>query len=513
MGAQGHDGVEAQGHEGDGIAPPQNLVPLKKLSVPRQFEAEVPPEPFERPLPSIDLPILRSERGGLSLRKGALWLLLSIGLMVLLTLGFRFFNQTQTSTTPAVTPVASPPHTATVKTMPPALLVDDDRNSNVHAATALRVEDETTGIEGERIQFGGAKSFHSALSARQIDEADIKALENALRGKLDFRRCQASDEMIIFKDDTGKLSRFEYHSGVVPNHPNPLAYFVATRNAEGAFRVTSHKKNKELIRKVGQGTVSRSLGAAFDEAGLGKSLVSAFVQTFSGKINFATDVRKGDSFRLLYEEARSEGIFLGYGRVLALEYDGRRVGMHRVYLFAENKRKPAEYFTESGRAIRSSFLSMPCQYDRVSSKFDMRRMHPILKRIMPHNGVDFAASTGTPVVAAADGVVIWAGPKGPNGNLVGLRHANGYDTYYAHLHRIQRGINKGVEVKANQRLGTVGSTGRSTAPHLHFGLKKRGRFIDPLGVLNGPGRQLSRTAMARFQTKIDRYLREMSRSN
>jgi hypothetical protein len=125
-------------------------------------------------------------------------------------------------------------------------------------------------------------------------------------------------------------------------------------------------------------------------------------------------------------------------------------------------------------------------------------MHPILRRIVPHNGVDFAAATGTTLWAAADGEISWAGPKGANGNLVSIRHANGYESHYAHMHRIQRGIAVGVEVRQRQVIGSVGTTGRSTGPHLHFGLKHNGRFVDPLPVLNGPGQLLPAGQLAGY---------------
>jgi murein DD-endopeptidase MepM/ murein hydrolase activator NlpD len=137
--------------------------------------------------------------------------------------------------------------------------------------------------------------------------------------------------------------------------------------------------------------------------------------------------------------------------------------------------------------MQGGWLRTPLRYDRLSSKFNPRRFHPILKRTVPHLGVDYAASTGTPVWAAAEGRVTFAGRKGPNGNLVVVRHSGGFETAYAHLHRIKGGIRRGTFVKQRELIGFVGSTGRSTGPHLHFGLKKYSRFIDPLTELNGPG--------------------------
>ena len=137
-------------------------------------------------------------------------------------------------------------------------------------------------------------------------------------------------------------------------------------------------------------------------------------------------------------------------------------------------------------------------------------MHPILRRVVPHNGVDYAASTGTPVWAAAEGTVTFAGVRGANGNLVSIEHADGYSTHYAHLHRITPGITRGVEVQQRQRIGQVGSTGRSTGPHLHFGLKRRGRFIDPIPEINGPGRPMPAPDLRRYRVHMQGLLRALS---
>ena len=125
--------------------------------------------------------------------------------------------------------------------------------------------------------------------------------------------------------------------------------------------------------------------------------------------------------------------------------------------------------------------------------------------------MDFAAATGTTLWAAADGEITWAGPKGPNGNLVSIRHENGYESHYAHMHRIQRGITVGAQVTQRQVIGSVGTTGRSTGPHLHFGLKHHGRFVDPLPVLNGPGQLLPPGQLAGYRTWVRGIIRRLER--
>src|SRR5690606_30707078 len=145
----------------------------------------------------------------------------------------------------------------------------------------------------------------------------------------------------------------------------------------------------------------------------------------------------------------------------------------------------------------------------ISSPFDPRRMHPVLRRIHPHNGVDYAAGTGTPVWAAAEGTVTFVGPRGANGNLVSLRHANGYESHYAHLSRFASGLSRGDAVTQRQVIGYVGSTGRSTGPHLHFGLKRNGRFVDPQAELNGPGRMMPAAFLGRYRGLVRQLRTEL----
>ena len=208
------------------------------------------------------------------------------------------------------------------------------------------------------------------------------------------------------------------------------------------------------------------------------------------------------------DEERLDGELLRYGTVHAIEYQGSRTGTIRAFYY-ETSPGEGDYYDATGRSLHGSWLRVPVRYDHISSPFDPNRMHPILRRVRPHNGVDLAAGTGTPVVAAAAGVVTWAGPKGANGNLIGIRHDGGYQTYYAHLYRIEPGIRRGVRVTQRQLIGQVGTTGRSTGPHLHFGLKRGSAFLDPMAVINGPGRMLPSGHLAAFRRRARALTREL----
>lgn len=349
--------------------------------------------------------------------------------------------------------------------------------------------------------FGKAKSFRQAMLNAGLSPSESTELELALTGALDFRRCRESDAFTVERDAQGRLVRFEYHA-------SSLEYVVAERDDEGKLSARKVERTIEKRRVAAGGVIRTSLGDAVEEAGLGRSIVGLFVEAFNGRADFHRDTREGDTFRIIVDEERLDGELKGYARAAALEYRGRKTGMLRAFLRSADADE-SDYYDEDGHPLSGAVLAVPCRYDMISSPYNPRRMHPVLKRIRPHNGTDFAAPTGTPVVAAADGVVTWSGPKGPNGNLVSIRHGSGYQTHYAHLHRIERGITVGTRVKRRQRIGQVGTTGRSTGPHLHFGVHKNGQFVDPMKVLNEPGPRLRGKALSEFQTHARKLARKL----
>ncbi len=358
-------------------------------------------------------------------------------------------------------------------------------------------------VQRTRTLFGEARGFRPALLQAGLQSSEAVQLEQALDGTLDFRRCHTSDALVVERDADGDLLLFEYHD-------EPTSFVRVLPSPDGSLSASRIEVPLEIQTVTKGGTIRSSLGNAINDVGLGRNIAGLFIEVFEGEVNFSTQARAGDTFRLVIDEERIGGEFLRWGQVRAIEYIGQRAGELRAFYF-EPRGERGDWFNEEGRAIRGGWLRVPCRYDRISSPFNPRRMHPILRRISPHNGTDFAASTGTPVWAAADGVVTWAGPKGPNGNLVSIRHARGYSTHYAHLHQIQRGIREGVTVTQRQLIGTVGTTGRSTGPHLHFGLKRNNRFMDAMAVINGPGELLPAAQRGAFRRRMQALRQELDR--
>ena len=205
-------------------------------------------------------------------------------------------------------------------------------------------------------------------------------------------------------------------------------------------------------------------------------LAKAFVDAFANSVNFRSDLRKGDKVSVVYKEKLRLGRPFGMPIIEAAMVQTRK---KTYYIF----RFDGRYFDEKGREVESFVFRKPVNNVRITSRFTLRRWHPILHRYRAHLGVDFGGKTGTPVYAAADGRVVYAGRLGGYGNVIKIKHRDGFLTLYAHLHKFRRGIRRGKYVKKGQVIGYIGSTGMSTGPHLHFGLYRNGRPIDPLGVI------------------------------
>ena len=232
-------------------------------------------------------------------------------------------------------------------------------------------------------------------------------------------------------------------------------------------------------RKLG-GVIENNLYEALGDDGESAQLAYALSDIFSWDIDFTTDLRKGDTFRLVVEEQWLDGRFKRFGPIAAAEFTNNGT-TYRAFRY-EGPDGRAGYFDDEGKSLQRSFLKAPLSYRRISSGFTHNRLHPILKIRRAHLGIDYVAPRGTPVSALGDGAVQYAGYKGANGNLVILRHPKGFTTYYGHLSRIRRGIRRGARVAQGDVIGYVGSTGRATGSHLDFRFKQGNRFINPLRV-------------------------------
>jgi murein DD-endopeptidase MepM/ murein hydrolase activator NlpD len=285
---------------------------------------------------------------------------------------------------------------------------------------------------------------------------------------------------------------------------------TATRNASGGFDVREEDAALQSQIKLGSGTIRSSLFAASDEARIPDAIAIQMAEIFAADIDMHRELRRGDTFSVVYESMTADGEPIGWGqttgRVLAAEFVNAGRTHQAVWYRGTDGR--GAYFDLSGQSKKRAFLASPMEFSRVTSGFQMR-FHPILRTWRKHNGVDYAAPTGTPVRTVGNGTVDFAGWQNGYGNVVEIRHSNDRSTLYAHLSRID--VKKGQRVDQGTRIGAVGSTGWSTGPHLHFEFRVNGEHHDPLKIAKAsealtlpPAARAEFAALAQaLQTQLD----------
>jgi murein DD-endopeptidase MepM/ murein hydrolase activator NlpD len=252
-----------------------------------------------------------------------------------------------------------------------------------------------------------------------------------------------------------------------------------TRGAAG-FQAQTIANPLETHARTVSGSIDSSLFEAMTQAGAHDQTTMALADIFAWDIDFVNDIQPGDSFTVTYEEVYEKGKYLQDGPILAARFINQGREYLAVRYVAPNGH--AGYYTPDGRSLRKAFLRAPLEFTRVSSPFSLHRRHPILNLIRAHKGVDYAAPIGTPVRAAGDGKVLFAGRKGGYGNLIELDHSGGITTVYGHLSRFARGIRVGRRVEQGEVIAYVGMTGLATGPHLHYEYRVNGVFKNPQTV-------------------------------
>lgn len=287
-----------------------------------------------------------------------------------------------------------------------------------------------------------------------------------------LRDLRPGEELQLDFDEDGGLSalRFEFDE-------RRLVEIIAGSDGFES-RVIDRPIETRVVRT--SGTIQDSLYLSAQRAGLSNPLILKLARIFAWDIDFVYDIRAGDRFFLVYEELYREGEKLRDGEILAATFVNRGENLTAVRYDTGNGR--AEYYTPEGRNMRKEFLRTPVDFRRISSRFDPNRMHPSLGYRRPHRGVDYAADSGTPVIATGNGRVQKAGRHGGYGNRIIIEHAGRYSTLYAHLSKYARGVRAGERVEQGQVIGYVGMTGTATGPHLHYEFRVDGTHKDPLKV-------------------------------
>ena len=342
-------------------------------------------------------------------------------------------------------------------------------------------------------------SFFELMKECGVTPGETYSLERSTKKVYDFRRIYPGQRYEIFLDGKGHVAKLKFTI-------NEDYYLTVKKDSTGFIAEKKHFPYRTTIKKA-SGIITKSLFASLEKEQVPIEVGLRLADIFAWDIDFFTDIRKNDYFRVIYEEkVRSDGL-TKTGRIIAAEFNSKGKS-HYAFLF-ENEDGIADYYDENGHSLRKSLLRAPLKYTRISSSFSYRRYHPILHHYAPHLGVDYAAPIGTPVKATGDGVVITASRRRGNGKYIKIRHNGNLITYYLHLSRFARGIRRGVKVRQGQIIAYVGMTGYATGPHLDYRIKKNGRFVNPRTIKLPPARPVRKEKMQAFASLRDREMAEL----
>jgi murein DD-endopeptidase MepM/ murein hydrolase activator NlpD len=344
-------------------------------------------------------------------------------------------------------------------------------------------------------------SLNSSFRAYGISEEVRQTVVSAFGDILNFRNLRPRDRYLLTLDEEGGLVRCVYESG-------PLDIRAVERTADGSYRAERLAVPLSCQTVKVAGVVQSSLFASFQAFDETPKLIYSFADIFASRIDFNTEIRSGDEFELVFEKYYKDEEFVGYGNILMARYDSQARGRLEAFYFAAEDSRAASYFDREGQELGASFIRSPVPMARLTSGFSKSRLHPVLNVRRPHLGVDLAAPTGTPIMAAADGRVHFVGWNGGYGKQIILEHGGGYRTYYGHLSRFADTLKVGSRVSKKQVIGYVGSTGLSSGPHLDYRLSQNGTFINPFSLKFTPRSVLSGAQLAQFRQEVQGIIQQ-----
>ncbi len=306
-----------------------------------------------------------------------------------------------------------------------------------------------------------------------LSPAAIHALSEDCRDVYPLERLKAGNTYRLFtREEDGEFCRLEYEI-------DSDEKLCVVRSDQG-MTVRRDPIHYDLETRLVRGSISSSLFESVAATGESDELAIRLAEIFAWDVDFVRDLRVGDDFRCLVEKRSRDGEFANYGRVLAAWFTNND-RTFQAYLY-EDEQGRGQYFNEQGNSVRKAFLKAPLSFRRISSGYSKSRLHPILKVRRPHQGIDYAAPTGTPIKTVGDGVVSAMGYTKAAGRYIKIRHNSVYETVYNHMSRYAANMKKGLRVVQGQVIGYVGSTGYSTGPHLDFRMKKNGQYVNPLTI-------------------------------
>ena len=361
-------------------------------------------------------------------------------------------------------------------------------------AEGERIRAEVVLAQAKRMPRG--ENFAGALQQFGLSANEVNEATAAAQRAFNLRQLRAGNSMSVGRSVEGTLRQIDYKIDA-----DRVLHIVPQTQGFSA-EVKEIPTHVEVA--VVSGRLDDSLFNAVEETGESPEVAMRMAQIFGYDLDFYTDPRRGDTFRLVVEKKKYDhGETAGYGRILAAEYvNGSR--KYQALLFHDPSGRPA-YYTADGKSLQKAFLRSPLKFGApVTSHFSKARFHPILKTYRPHLGTDYGAPTGTPVQTIGSGRVMFAGRKGGDGNMVHVAHSNGYETYYLHLSRIF--VHAGERVEIGKTIGLVGMTGLATGPHLDFRIAQKGQFrnFETLGL--PPSEPVNKRDWAEFAAVREKWV-------
>ena len=343
-------------------------------------------------------------------------------------------------------------------------------------------------------QVAEGENFNSFLMRLGISDTEVHNLLAQKSFSPDLVKLRANQMVSIQADNKGGLSAIQFFS----DDDDGEKILLALEKVNGNWQASANEVETVTMPTLRAVNVVTSARGALAQARVPVEIREAISEIFSDKFAL-DDLKEGDTVRVLYESHNFRGQEVSTGNIMALEI-GKAGRLYQAYYFDHGDNTGA-YYDHRGKALsKGEFAKIPVNATRVSSPYGTR-YHPILKTYRMHSGIDYAAPTGTPIMAPADGVVSFVGVKGGYGNAIMLNHRKGMETLYGHMSAFVSGVNAGKSVKAGDVIGFVGSTGRSTGPHLHYEVRINGQIVDPSTVAL-PARTLSNTELAAFKGRV-----------
>ncbi len=372
----------------------------------------------------------------------------------------------------------------------PALPAQPQTQPVLAPQSKLNRSDETTSQPWQTFKIKSGDSLARIFKRAGFKAVQVHALMQSGTAVKKLRKIHPGDIIRIQTDSHGRLLALRYDI-------NKIAYLNVERKNNTLTATIAHH-NIDTRTTHASGKIESSLYLAAKKASISQNLIMKMAGIFGWDIDFAQDIRKGDQFTLVYQQLYRNGEKISDGNILAAEFINRGK-TYRAVRYTNPQTNHSEYYTPDGKSMRKAFLRTPVKYTRISSRFSLRRYHPILHKFRSHKGVDYAAKIGTPVYAAGDGKVIFKGRKGGYGRVIILKHGPKYSTLYGHLHRFNRHIKVGSRVRQGQTIAYVGMSGLATGPHLHYEFRVYGVHRNPLTVKLPEAKPIPKRYLADFE--------------